>query len=218
RRFRAGLLVLVLTASAGYWLTTELSDKPLQPPGGSLLEKFGFQASVGAPASHRDGLLRLALAAARAHPVFGLGNGGFRLLTPQSVCKDLHPGTATEPCDPTRYYFSFHAHSLYANTLAERGAVGIAAVLLLLAAWAWRLRRTLAWARTDALHACVWVVSLAGWSVTVFAGLLNTTLHHEHGLLALITLGMLLTTAGSRGAPDGAPARSCGAGGDVQRP
>lgn len=216
RRFRVGLLVVVLAATGAYRLAIGLSDKRLQPEGQSLLEKFGFQASVGAPTSHRDGLLRLAWAAARAHPVFGLGNDGFRRLTPDNVCQDLRPGSAAEPCDPARYYFSFHAHSLFAHTLAERGGVGLAALLLMLGAWGLRLYRTLAWARTDPRQACVWVAALAGWSVTVFAGLLNTTLHHEHGLLALATLGLLLSISG-RGDPAPSSAGPAGADGGAQR-
>ncbi len=192
RRFRIGLLVLVIAAAGAYRLAAGLSDKRLQPEGQSLLEKFGFQASVGAPISHRDGLLRLAWAAARAHPVFGLGNGGFRELTPEIICRELARAKVGEPCDSAQYYFSYHAHSLYANTLAERGAVGLLALLCLLGGWALRLRRSLAWARADPAQAGVWVASLAGWSVTVSAGLLNTSLHHEHGLLAMATLGMLL--------------------------
>ena len=216
RRFRVGLLVVVLAATGAYRLAIGLSDKRLQPEGQSLLEKFGFQASVGAPTSHRDGLLRLAWAAARAHPVFGLGNDGFRRLTPDNVCQDLRPGSAAEPCDPARYYFSFHAHSLFAHTLAERGGLGLAALLLMLGAWGLRLYRTLAWARTDPRQACVWVAALAGWSVTVFAGLLNTTLHHEHGLLALATLGLLLSISG-RGDPAPSSAGPAGADGGAQR-
>lgn len=201
-RFRVGLLVLVLAAGGVYRLATGLSDKRLQPEGQGLIEKFVFQASVGAPTSHRDGLLRLALAAAGAHPLVGLGNGGFRRLTPERVCAEIIVPPAGQPCDTARYFFSSHAHSLYANTLAERGLVGLAALLALLGAWALRLRRTLDWARANHRQAGIWVASLAGLSVTAFAGLLNTSLHHEHGLLAMATLGMLLAaSAPPRGAP-----------------
>ena len=78
----------------------------------------------------------------------------------------------------------------------------VAALLALLGAWALRLRRTLDWARANHRQAGIWVASLAGLSVTAFAGLLNTSLHHEHGLLAMATLGMLLAaSAPPRGAP-----------------
>ena len=89
-------------------------------------------------------------------------------------------------------------------------------LLLLLGAWGLRLHRTLAWARMDPRQACVWVAALAGWSVTVFAGLLNTTLHHEHGLLALATLGLLLSISG-RGDPAPPSAGPAGADGGAQR-
>lgn len=189
RRSRVALMVIVLAAAGSYRIATEVSVKRLQPEGQSLLEKFGFQASVGAPTSHRDGLLRLAWEAAKARPVFGLGNGGFRALTPRRVCEEF---VRQPDCDPGRYFFSEHAHSLYAHSLAERGLVGFAALLALLGGWAVLLRRRLDWARADRRHAAVWIAALAGWSVTAFAGLLNTTLHHEHGLLAVSSLGLLL--------------------------
>jgi hypothetical protein len=40
----------------------------------------------------------------------------------------------------------------------------------------------------------LWGASFSGWVVTVVIGLANTTMHHEHALLALITLGLWLPT------------------------
>ena len=36
----------------------------------------------------------------------------------------------------------------------------------------------------------LWFASLAGWSATFNIGLVNTTFHHEHALLALFFLGL----------------------------
>ena len=38
----------------------------------------------------------------------------------------------------------------------------------------------------------LWGGALSGWFVSVFAGVGNTTLHHEHALLAVTLLGLWL--------------------------
>ncbi len=195
-RFRLGLFALAGLAVAGYLAAMALGARQLQPDGQSVVSKFGFQASVGAPVSYRDGLHRTAFAAARAYPVSGIGLDRFRTLDEPRLCAELAPPPAGAACDSTGYIFREHAHSLYANTLAEQGLAGLAALLLLLGAWGWRLARTLGWARGSRPAAAVWIASLAGLSVTMAAGLLNTTLHHEHGLLAMSTLGLLLAASG----------------------
>jgi len=195
-RFRVGLVALVGLAVAGYLAAMALGARQLQPDGQSVVSKFGFQASVGAPVSYRDGLHRTAFAAARAYPVSGIGLDRFRTLDERRLCTELAPPPAGAECDPTGYVFREHAHSLYANTLAEQGLAGLVALLLLLGAWGWRLARTLGWARASRPAAAVWIASLAGLSVTMAAGLLNTTLHHEHGLFAMRTLGLLLAASG----------------------
>jgi O-antigen ligase len=195
RRFRLTLLGFALLAVLAYLGAMSLGARQLQPGGQSLVSKFGYQTSVGAPISYRDGLHRLAFAAAGAYPLAGIGLDRFRTLDAQRLCTELAPPPPGQRCDPDRYIFREHAHSLYANTVAEQGAVGLIALLALLAGWAWRLVRTLAWARASGPAAAVWIGAFSGLVVTAAAGLLNTTLHHEHGLLAMSLLGLLLAAS-----------------------
>ncbi|HEY6966764.1 MAG TPA: hypothetical protein VI229_04780, partial [Burkholderiales bacterium] len=47
----------------------------------------------------------------------------------------------------------------------------------------------------DADLACVlWGGAASAWFVTVGVGTVNTTLHHEHGLLAALLFGLWLST------------------------
>ena len=40
----------------------------------------------------------------------------------------------------------------------------------------------------------LWGGALSGLVITISAGLVNTTLHHEHGILATLLLGLWLTS------------------------
>lgn len=100
--------------------------------------------------------------------------------------------TGIDPCDVERLYFKEHAHSLYANVLAERGTVGVVAVVALLGLWARALLRSRELVRQSPATAGLWCIALGAWCLSAFAGLLNTTLHHEHGLLAMIAFGALV--------------------------
>jgi hypothetical protein len=48
---------------------------------------------------------------------------------------------------------------------------------------------------TEPALLALWGASFSGWLVTVLIGVVNTTLHHEHALLALMTLGLWLPLA-----------------------
>jgi len=85
-----------------------------------------------------------------------------------------------------------HAHNLYLNTLAERGIVGSVPLAAVLIAWGlllFRRRPRPADSEDDWL---LWGAAAAAWTVSVVAGLANTTLHHEHGMLAALLLGLWL--------------------------
>ena len=212
--FRLILAALLSGSVLMYGLMLRISPHPLQPPGGALSEKYEFQSSVGAGAgSFRDGLWRVAALAFLSEPVFGIGNDQFGKLSARGLCpqagaptpgagEPAQPRSASapqsgspliDPCDATRLHFASHAHSVYANSLAERGLVGFLAIAGLLGAWAWLLVRSLGRCRGDAVLAGLWCASLGGWSLVAIGGTLNTTLHHEHGMLAMLTLGALIS-------------------------
>jgi len=94
--------------------------------------------------------------------------------------------------DKTFVVKSGHGHSLYYNTLAERGTVGFAALAAVLLAWLWRLARRYPGRAGDDRAWALWGGALSGWFVSVSAGVGNTTLHSEHALLSVILLGLWL--------------------------
>lgn len=139
--------------------------------------------------SQRIPLSNTALAGWRAYPVFGMGMGNFKHITPERVAAWREQIGAS--FEPKRYFFSSHAHSLYMNTLAERGLVGLSMILWVLAFWLYCLGKRFP-GSGGAVDWMIWGGSFSAWFVTAAAGLLNTTLHTEHGLLSMLLLGLWL--------------------------
>jgi O-antigen ligase len=161
--------------------------------------------------AYRDGIWRAALVAWERFPLFGVGMDNYHLVDLQSV-KTWREETGKEFHE--RDYSQFpHAHSLYLNTLAERGIVGALPLAAVLIAWLVALVRT--WPRGKAPDDdwLWWGCSAAALMITVGVGLVNTTLHHEHGILAMLFLGMWLarrrraaaTSSGRSSAPSARP-------------
>jgi O-antigen ligase len=123
----------------------------------------------------------------RMHPVFGIGNSNFSQLRDDGVQRWLQ--SRGEPYIDGMYAGSSHAHSLYLNTLAERGLVGFAMLLALLGAFAVSLVRGIPRRRDSALHWLLWCGAASAFLTTVGIGLVNTTLHNETGLLAMLLIG-----------------------------
>ena len=140
----------------------------------------------------RDGIWRMGLAGWEKYPWFGVGKDNYGRISPELVQK--WRSEAGKDYDPARYIRFPHGHSLYVNTLVERGAVGFAslvAILLasLVALWRYRPKAgdgNFAW--------LAWGGALSAWMVTAGVGTVNTTLHHEHGLLAALLMGLWLST------------------------
>ena len=75
-----------------------------------------------------------ALAAWERFPLFGVGMDNFSRITLDHVRQWQQQ--AGKPFDPAQHWKSFsHAHSLWFNTLAERGVFGLAALAAVLVAW-----------------------------------------------------------------------------------
>ena len=133
----------------------------------------------------------MGFAAWERYPWLGVGLGNYSTISVEGV--QAWRQLAGKPFDAAQYVGTNHAHSLYVNTLAERGVVGALALAVVLLAWAvWLVRRRPRAADSD-LQWLLWGGSLSGWVITIVAGVANTTLHHEHGILATLLLGLWLT-------------------------
>lgn len=182
RRSRAPLAVLLLAtllfAGAVYVVKPDVIQK--------------HEATVKAKdiLSLRDQIWNTSLAAWEKYPWFGVGMHNFGQITLERVRSWREE--AGKPYDPSRYWVQAHAHSLYFNTLAERGVLGSAVLASVLLFWFYSLIRFLPQNGGDDLNWALWGGSMSAWLVTTGIGLFNTTLHHEHGMLAALLLGMWL--------------------------
>jgi len=176
----AGLAVVALTAAALYGFGAEVVRKQID------------NAAAQNVLSFRDGVWRTGFAGWRKYPWFGVGKDNYGLITQERV--RAWRTEAGEPYDAANYFPSSHGHSLFVTTLVERGIVGFAALAaVLLAALAALVR----WRPTpgDSDLACVlWGGAASAWFVTVGVGTVNTTLHHEHGLLSALLFALWLST------------------------
>lgn len=166
----------------------------IQPP---ALIKHTQNAASDNTLSFRDSIWRAGLVAWERYPLFGVGMDNYSRISMEHVREWKEQ--RGEVFEPERHRGSSHAHSLYINTLAERGLVGGVAVASVLALWLLTLVRAYPAARAPDEAWLFWGASFSAWFVTVGVGTVNTTLHHEHGILATLVLGLWL--AYLRGAP-----------------
>ena len=157
----------------------------------NVVMKHEARISEGNVLAYRVQVWNTARAAWQRFPLFGVGMDNYSVIESEAVRQ--WRAEAGKPFDEKSFKVKTgHAHSLYYNTLAERGAVGFAALAAVLLAWAWTLVRRYPGRSGDDRAWALWGGALSGWLVSVFAGVGNTTLHHEHALLAMILLGLWL--------------------------
>lgn len=157
----------------------------------AVITKHEQRVAQGNALAFREGIWNAALVAWQRFPAFGIGMDNYSQLNDDLMREwlaDLGRADDGRVFD-TRWG---HAHSLYLNTLAERGVVGVCSLFAVLLLWLYRLVRHLPDRAESDLACALWAGSFSAWFVTVAVGLGNTTLHHEHALLAMILLGLWL--------------------------
>jgi O-antigen ligase len=160
--------------------------------GGEVLRKQQDNAAAQNVLSYRDGIWRSGLAAWEQYPWFGVGKDNFGKITAERV-RDWRAASG-QSYDKANYVEASHGHSLYVTMLAERGAVGFLVLMaVLLAALAALLRYRPRPGDDDSVW-IAWGGAAGAWIVTAGVGTVNTTLHHEHGLLAALLLALWLQT------------------------
>ena len=164
--------------------------------GAGVVKKQVDLAAAENVLSFRDGIWRMGLAAWEKYPWFGVGKDNYAQITHERVRS--WRAEAGKDYDASRYARFPHGHSLYVNTLAERGVVGFAALAVLLLAWLTALVRHRPRPGESDFAWLAWGGAASAWIVTAGVGAVNTTFHHEHGLLAALLLGLWLSTLRTR--------------------
>jgi O-antigen ligase len=141
----------------------------------------------------RDEIWRVGVAAWREFPAFGVGMDNFGRVDPKRL--ESWSEKRGEALDQQAYRTGPHGHSLFVNSLAERGLFGLGVLLAVLAAWAVSLVRGLPGANAPPLAWTYWGGAAGAWMITIVAGVLNTTLHHEQALLSALLLGGWLSVS-----------------------
>lgn len=141
--------------------------------------------------SNRDKVWNVSLEAARFSPALGLGMSNWHFITLDQLKASVEKrGKAFNPDD---YQIQWgHSHSLYLTALVDRGIVGLGVTLIFMFAWMRHLIKTFRLTKSNPQATYLWAGALSAWVATFGIGLVNTTFHHEHGILACLLLGLYL--------------------------
>jgi O-antigen ligase len=141
--------------------------------------------------SFRDRVWNVSLEASRFSPVLGIGLSNWHFISLDQLKQSVE--SRGETFDAEKYYFPGHSHNLYLSALVERGIVGLIVTFIFMLAWIASLIKTFNWARKSSEATYLWAGSLSAWFATFGIGLVNTTFHHEHAILACLFLALYLS-------------------------
>jgi O-antigen ligase len=166
----------------------------------SVLDKTIDRTERGLVFSFRDKIWSNALVEWRRFPWFGVGMGNFGRVN----FEQLQEWNTTQNWSvrASAEGMNSHAHSLYMTALAERGLIGLGVLMVVLFASGYALLRGVPHAQDPPRDWVLFGGALAGWLITVTVGLVNTTLHHEHGILSVLLFGLWLSHRAARVQPD----------------
>ncbi len=161
----------------------------------SILKKHKSNVAANNTLSYRSQVWNVSLEAARWHPILGLGMNNWKFITPEAIKESVEKRGAAYKTD--NYFFPNHSHNLYLTILVERGMIGLSIFIIILFAWGIQLIRTYQFCKNQS-QLLIWGSSLSTYIVATGIGTVNTTIHHEHGLLTALCLGIFLASTYSK--------------------
>ena len=141
--------------------------------------------------ANRDMVWNVSIEASRFSPLLGLGLSNWHFIKLSQLQKSVESRGETFHAD--NYFFPGHSHSLYLSALVERGIVGLMVTFIFMFYWLYDLIKTFKWSNKSSTSFILWTGSLSAWLATFGIGLVNTTFHHEHGILACLFLGLYIS-------------------------
>jgi O-antigen ligase len=136
----------------------------------------------------RDKVWNVSFEASRFSPLLGIGMSNWHFITLEQLKNSVEKRHAF--FEANNYSFPGHSHNLYLTALVERGIVGLIVTFIFMGFWLKQLIINYRSELKSEKSACLWVGSLSAWVATFGIGLVNTTFHHEHAILACIFIGL----------------------------
>lgn len=142
--------------------------------------------------ANRSKVWNVSFEAARFSPLLGLGMSNWHFITIDQLKTSVEKRGKT--FDQNNYGLQWgHSHNVYLTALVDRGIVGLGVTLLFMFAWLRHLIKTFYLTRKFNEATYLWAGSFSAWLATFGIGFVNTTFHHEHGILACQLLGLYLS-------------------------
>ena len=140
----------------------------------------------------RDKVWNVSYEAARFSPLLGLGMSNWHFITMDQLKASVEK--RQKVFNPNNYLLSAgHSHNLYLTALVDRGILGLSVTLIFMLAWFRQLIKTFKLTKLSPQASYLWAGSMSAWFATFGIGFVNTTFHHEHGILACLFLGLYLS-------------------------
>ena len=139
----------------------------------------------------RDKVWNISFEAARWNPILGIGINNWGKIKSEDIRRSVESRGVI--FNEKNYLFQGHSHSLYLMTFVERGIVGFLALIFFMISWLYYLIRKFKEIVADNQGCYLWAGSFSAWLVTFGIGFVNTTFHHEHGILACILFGLFVS-------------------------
>jgi O-antigen ligase len=157
----------------------------------AVIEKQITNQKANNVLSYRDKVWNVSLEASRFSPLLGIGLSNWHFITLEQLKKSVEDRQGK--FDKNNYFFPGHSHNLYLSALVERGIVGLLVTLIFMTFWLRHIFKTYILASKSQKSLCLWSGSVSAWVATFGIGLVNTTFHHEHAILACLFLGAFLS-------------------------
>ena len=139
----------------------------------------------------RDRVWNASLEASRFSPLLGIGMSNFHFISLDQLKQSVEG--RGETFNAEKYYFQGHSHNFYLSALVERGILGLIVTFIFMLAWMTSLIKTFGRAKRSSEETFLWAGSFSAWWATFGIGLVNTTFHHEHAILACLFLGLYIS-------------------------
>ena len=133
---------------------------------------------------------RGALLAWEQYPAFGVGIKNYEQISLDKLLAWCNKKGGD--CRADDYQPYAHGHSLYINTLAERGLYGLLVIFINILMLLFLIFKYRPDCEDKREYVMLWTVSFSVLFLNLVIGLFNTSLHHEHALLSMIIIGLWL--------------------------